>query len=694
MSTGPKLSPELLLSDVAREHQVWLASKGEQGRRANFDGLNLWGIKFRSLTPTHNFTAALFGSAQLFRADLRGCNLQFANFRDTTGLSSEFLAGSDLSGASLPELLGWAGELELLRSKESVAQSLFLSMLAATIYIILAVIDTNDLALITNSTTLSLPILNTSVPVIPFYVVAPVVLCVVFIYFCFLQRETIDLLRRMPLVMPDGSMPATKAFSWLPLDDGHLLSPHKPHRSLLGSAISAVVAYGAVPLALLCIWERGLVARDTKLTVLHVVLFAVATGFCWYLLYFPARSGGVRRRSRKWGAVLTASAISAIAYLSLAVLKGGPFPRSEYLGSVLSIKAVHDGYDSVSYYYDRNDSEQERAWGVPGRRWFHLLRLDPYPNLNGARSPVEGSDSADTGGGLAFPSGWTQRHLPAQNSRLQSAYMTNCDLEGADLRRALLSRANLTDCHLEGATLSRAKIDKANLSGTTLDRAILTGADLSGTDLSETSFNEVVAEEVVLSGAHLNDVPLRGAFLSRARMDGADLTNADLTNAHMDGIILTKADLTSAHLNGADLHDATINTSSLQSAIFKNANLTDASLAGSDLTGSDLSCTKVGGAHFAGSDLSNADLTGMMNRRHDPRPYEPADFSVRTMAGANLYGANLKSATGLSAKQVKAAKNWTEAFYGTEFLQQLGLPANHNEQLEVKLSQDKFCQSE
>jgi uncharacterized protein YjbI with pentapeptide repeats len=107
-----------------------------------------------------------------------------------------------------------------------------------------------------------------------------------------------------------------------------------------------------------------------------------------------------------------------------------------------------------------------------------------------------------------------------------------------------------------------------------------------------------------------------------------------------------------------------------------------------------LSCTKVGGAHFAGSDLSNADLTGMMNRRHDPRPYEPADFSVRTMAGANLYGANLKSATGLSAKQVKAAKNWTEAFYGTEFLQQLGLPANHNEQLEVKLSQDKFCQSE
>src|SRR5664279_3642244 len=91
MSTGPKLSPELSLSDVAREHQVWLASKGEQGRRANFDGLNLWGIKFRSLTPTHNFTAALFGSAQLFRADLRGCNLQFANFRDTTGLSSQAL---------------------------------------------------------------------------------------------------------------------------------------------------------------------------------------------------------------------------------------------------------------------------------------------------------------------------------------------------------------------------------------------------------------------------------------------------------------------------------------------------------------------------------------------------------------------------------------------------------------------------
>src|SRR5208283_2210440 len=228
------LSPEPSLSDIAREHQVWLATKGEQGRRANFDGLNLWGVKFRSLIPSHNFTGALFGSAQLFKADFRGCTLQFANFRDATGLSSDLLAGSDLGGASLPELLGWSGELELLSSKARVAQSIFLSMLAATIYIVLAVIDTNDLALITNSTTLSLPILNISVPVIPFYVVAPVVLCVVFIYFCFLQRETIDLLRRMPSVMPDGSMPASKAFSWLPLDDGNVAGPHKSHRSFWG----------------------------------------------------------------------------------------------------------------------------------------------------------------------------------------------------------------------------------------------------------------------------------------------------------------------------------------------------------------------------------------------------------------------------------------------------------------------------
>ncbi len=529
MSTGPKLSPEHSPSDIAREHQLWLASKGEQGQRANFDGLNLWGVKFQSLTPTHNFTAALFGSAQLFRADLRGCNLQFANLRDTTGLSGECLAGSDLSGASLPALLGWSGELEILRSKESLAQSLFLSMLAATIYIILAVIDTNDLALITNSTTLSLPILNISVPVIPFYVVAPFVLCVVFIYFCFLQRETIDLLKRMPLVMPDGSMPATKAFSWVPLGDRNLLGQNRPHRRFLGSAISAVVAYGAVPLALLCIWERGLVAREPKLTSLHVVLFALAIGFCWYLLYFSERGNGAQRLSRTWGALLTVSAISALAYLSLAVLKGGPFPRSEYLGSVLSTKDAHDGYDSVSYYYDRNDSEQERGWAVPGRRVLQLLRLDPYPNLNGARSSVQGSDSDRAGGGLAFPSGWKQPHLPAQSSRLQSAYMTNCNLEGADLRRALLSKANLTDCHLEGATLSRAKIDKADLSGSTLDRAILTGADFTGTDLSETSFNEVIADEVVLSGTHLNDVPMKGAFLSRASMDGADLTHADLT---------------------------------------------------------------------------------------------------------------------------------------------------------------------
>jgi uncharacterized protein YjbI with pentapeptide repeats len=693
MSTGTKPSPEPSVSEIAREHQIWLDTKGQQGRQANFDGLNLWGIKFRPLIPTHNFTFATFGKAQLFRADLRGCTLQFANLHDTTGLSSDLLAGSDLTGAKLPELVCWSGELELLSSKASVAQSIFLAMLVAAIYIILTVIDTADLALITDSTTLSLPIINISVPVIPFYVVAPTLLCVIFVYFCFLQRETSDLLKRMPFAMPDGSLPATKAFSWLPSDAEKALGRGKSHRSLWGSAISAVVAYGTAPLALLCVWERGLVARYTKLTALHFLLFAVATSCCLYLLYFPARAS-VPRRHRKWAVTILATSLLAVAYLSLAVLKGGPPPRSEYLGSVLPAGSSQNDYDRSTYYYELNGpgSDDESAWAVPGRRFLHWLQLNPYPNLNRAKSALASSDSTDVGAGLSFPSGWTQPHLAAQNAQLQAAEMLACHLEGADLRRAVLSKTKLNDCHLEGATLSRAKIQKADFSGTHLDGAVLMETNLSGTDLSDTSFDHAVAVDSDFSNTMLVGVPLKNARFSGASMIHTNLTNADLTGAHMDGVDFTKSDLSSAHFDGADLDGATIESTSLSSATFKSANLTGASFARSDLTGSDLRCTDIGGASFSGADLSQARLTGMMNRSHHPGPYDPANFSVRAMKGADLYGANLVSATGLDAKKVKSALHWTEAFYSADLLQRLGLPANHNEQLEVQLSQEKFCQ--
>ncbi len=55
--------------------------------------------------------------------------------------------------------------------------------------------------------------------------------------------------------------------------------------------------------------------------------------------------------------------------------------------------------------------------------------------------------------------------------------------------------------------------------------------------------------------------------------------------------------------------------------------------------------------------------------------------------GAKLQGADLREATGFTAFQVKLAKNWELALYSDDFLKELGLPPDHNEEVKKKLAE-------
>ncbi len=57
------------------------------------------------------------------------------------------------------------------------------------------------------------------------------------------------------------------------------------------------------------------------------------------------------------------------------------------------------------------------------------------------------------------------------------------------------------------------------------------------------------------------------------------------------------------------------------------------------------------------------------------------------LRGANLQGAYLREAEGLTASQVKKAKNWQLAFYGGDFIKKLGLKPDHNERVKKKLAE-------
>ncbi len=88
----------------------------------------------------------------------------------------------------------------------------------------------------------------------------------------------------------------------------------------------------------------------------------------------------------------------------------------------------------------------------------------------------------------------------------------------------------------------------------------------------------------------------------------------------------------------------------------------------------DLSGANLQGANLRGANLQEADLRW-------------ANLQEADLWRASLQGAYLREAEGLTASQVKTARNWELAFYGDDFLKELGLPPDHNETVKKKLAE-------
>src|SRR6266702_213776 len=82
---------------------------------------------------------------------------------------------------------------------------------------------------------------------------------------------------------------------------------------------------------------------------------------------------------------------------------------------------------------------------------------------------------------------WRKEHTDIQpnlsRANLRGTIFIGVNLEGTDLRDAILFRASFLRANLSGANLSGANLCGANLSGANLNRANLSGADLSGANL-------------------------------------------------------------------------------------------------------------------------------------------------------------------------------------------------------------------
>jgi uncharacterized protein YjbI with pentapeptide repeats len=206
--------------------------------------------------------------------------------------------------------------------------------------------------------------------------------------------------------------------------------------------------------------------------------------------------------------------------------------------------------------------------------------------------------------------------------------LSKAHLEGADLRSSILKRMDFRNAHLQHAAMMSAILQDANLWGADLSNANLNEANLQGADLG-------------------------AANLKRAYLKGANLQNADLKRANLQGADLRRADLQNVYLGGANLQRAFLNEANLNRAYLEGANLQDAGLESVNLEHADLRGAKLEDAYLEGANLYNANL--------NEANLQGAKLSRADLYGASLQAADLRETEGLTIEQLSHVLNLYEA---------------------------------
>jgi uncharacterized protein YjbI with pentapeptide repeats/cytochrome c2 len=539
-------------------------------READLRGAHLQGADLRGADLRHaslqgaGLAGAKLAGARLDDANLNDADLNGARLEDTS-LKASQLAGADISGAELPEDVAGFEGLTQAATKSEFARKVFFLLLGACVVSWLMVWNTSDAALLTNATESPLPLINTSVSIVAFYVVAPLILLAIYLYqLLYLQRlweDTADL----PAVFQDGRSIVRRAYPWLPMG---LLREYVPrlrlrHRLPLQgwqTCFAVLLVYAQVPLTLLVYWWRCLPLRDPFLTGFHCLLFgsAATAGVVAFLLTRRTLSGELRYRYAQPRTGADDPARESLRGRPAA----RPLRRAALSTSIASLVLV--GLVSYTLF--------ERRWPA-----LDLLDVDVSTKPASWVGHLEGERRAEE---LAL---------------VRGARLIWRNLEGGDARGAFLAKADLAGARLGGIRLDGADLAGADLRGANLSGASLAGADLRGADLSC----------AVLAGASLREADLGNAKLVRA-----DLTDADLEHATLDQADARYVTLRGAHLYAADLADAQLLGADLSAAALPSARLSRASLVGVRAADADLRVVELDGADLTHADLRDADLRG------------------------------------------------------------------------------------
>ncbi|MBT5532431.1 hypothetical protein HOK31_05185, partial [Candidatus Poribacteria bacterium] len=488
---------------------------GAQLAESRFDNTDLRDVDFSNA----DLRQADFTSANVYGTVYRGADLQDAAFRDgvgsgpaVQGLTYQQLAATNVTGAKLPADIARFDALKSVDEVSRTAHRALMVMLVACVVSSLTVWTTTDLVLLTNSGLLQLPTVRMAIPIVGFYVAAPVVLVALYLWFHLYAWRLWRELGTLPARFPDGTHLDGRAHAWMLTG---LVRDHVPHPRhdrpplwWIQWLASHALTWWAVPLTVVLFWLRILVRRDTPWPVPHVILSTACIVFgstTWWLY---------RRTLRVKAARPQACQSRRVPQLAAAIRHARMTPVCALVAiTVIAFLTFRAASIAIS--------EATPAAGPAARTWVHV-----YPHLSFRQSPFADLRGADVS---TRPAGWIAEGLDGQVTEAAFAQVKGARLADRDLRfmhgdGAFMVRADLRSSDLHGAQLGsadlrRAVLSSADLSGANLRAARLRGADLRGADLARVRDWEEIDDIARANISHVRNAP--DGFVEWALESGA-----------------------------------------------------------------------------------------------------------------------------------------------------------------------------
>jgi uncharacterized protein YjbI with pentapeptide repeats len=644
------------LKQILEDHKGWVESDGKVGRRADLSRGNLNKVSLSN---------ANLQKADLSRADMRNtvldgvkglsdANLQYANLEGATGLLGNEFAQADVTGTKLPDEIKDFMALEAVKETSQNARKIFFAMLLGCVYSWLTIVTTTDVKLLTNTASSPLPIIGTEIPIAWFYIVAPLVLISLYLYFHFYLQSLWESLAGLPAIFPDGKRLDERAYPWLlnklvrrnfkRLKDG------RTNIAKFQELVTIALAWWVVPLTMLAFWLRYLVRHEFIGTSVHIVLI-----------------------------ILMISTLLISYNLCKFILQGNDtktFKLIDFWHDRKSYLVIIIGFIFIllSNYGFSN-------WGADFREKDISIKPSDYYKIENAEKQIASVKGANL----------QRRNL--RNANMYDAFLVKADLryanlQNANLKSADLRNAKLAHANLQNANLKDAKLQNAKLFGTNLQNANLENADLHSANLKDANLQSAELYNAKLKNSNLREADFQDTNLERARLQNANLFGANLQNANLSFADLQNANLSTANLQNADLSTANLQNAVLRDADFQKADLSKAKLQNANLFGvklqnADLSTANLQNANLSFADLQNANLStanlqnadlstaNLQNANLSGAKLQNANLSFANLQNANLLNADLTGAKNLKIEQLSKAKTLYKAKLDPELLEQV-----------------------